>query len=128
MTESRPPGLFAHLSASLASLLGYFRARAELAALEGQEFLAVLVRAALALGVGCLFLCFGYAFLWIGLIALVAAMFQWPWGWCVLGVGVLHLLATLVCAWLAARWWKKPFFPDTLEEFRKDQQWLNRRP
>ncbi|MEI8235035.1 MAG: phage holin family protein [Verrucomicrobiota bacterium] len=124
---SEAAGLSAHLLSLLASLAGYFRARAELAGLEGKEALGALVKAGVVLGVGCLFLCFGYAFLWIGVIALLTTLFHLYWGWCVLAAGILHLLAAAICVLAAGTHWKKPFFPDTLEEFRKDQEWLKNR-
>jgi uncharacterized membrane protein YqjE len=120
-------GLSAHLLALLASLASYFRARMELAGLEGKEAFGAAAKAGGLLGLGCLFLCFGYAFLWVGVITLLALCFPLHWGWWVLAAGGLHLLLAAGCALAAATRWKKPFFPATLEEFRKDEQWLNDR-
>ena len=118
-------GLSGHLLALLASLSGYFRARLELAGIEGKEAAATGIKVAVLLGVALLFLAFGYAFLWIGLIALLATVSPLHWGWMVLAVGVLHLLGVVWCMWGVGALWKKPVFPATLEEFRKDQEWLN---
>ena len=134
MMETMPPpkersapdaGLSGHLLAFLASLTGYLRARLELAGMEGKEAAATYFKVAALLLAALLFLAFGYAFLWIGLIGLIAAVSPWHWGWWVLGIGVLHLLAVAGCAGVVARLWKKPVFAATLEEFRKDQEWLH---
>ncbi|MDD5349925.1 MAG: phage holin family protein [Chthoniobacteraceae bacterium] len=128
--EERPSetaGLSAHLLALLASLAAYFGARLELAGLEGKEALGTAVKAGAVLGAGCLCLCFGYAFLWVGAITLLSTLFPFHWGWWVLAAGGLHLLAAIGCAAVAAARWKKPFFPATLEEFRKDEEWLKNR-
>jgi len=119
-------GLSGHLLALLASFSGYFRARLELAGLEGKEAAATGIKVVALLVVALLFFAFGYAFLWIGLIALLASCSHLHWGWMILAVGVLHLLGVLGCVWIVGMLWKKPVFPATLEEFRKDQEWLNR--
>jgi uncharacterized membrane protein YqjE len=117
-------GLSRHLLAFLASLSGYFRARLELAGMEGKDAALLLFKVAAFLFIALLFVVFGYAFLWIGLIALIAALSQVPWGWWVLIIGLLHLLGAAGCVWGVGRLWKKPVFAATLEEFRKDQEWL----
>ena len=119
------PGLSGHLVALLASLAGYIRARLELAGIEGKDAAAICIKVAILLVVALGFLAFGYAFLWIGLIALIATISHLPWGWMVLAVGLLHLLAAAGAVWVVAYLWNKPVFPATLEEFRKDQEWLN---
>ncbi len=123
--ERSASGLSVHLLALLASLTGYIRARLELAGIEGKEAAAIYLKVAVCLVLAVLFLAFGYAFLWIGILALIAAFSHLYWGWLVLAVGVLHLLGIAGCVWMVFVLWKKPVFSATLEEFRKDQEWLN---
>jgi len=118
-------GLSSHLLAFFGSFAGYFRARLELAGIEGKEASAIYVKVVFLLVLAAAFLAFGYAFLWIGLIAILAKIFPLSWGWFVLGAGVLHLIGALGCAWGMKHFWKKPVFTDTLDEFRKDQEWLS---
>ena len=118
-------GISAHLLAFFAALAGYFRARMELAGIEGKEAAAIYLKVAVLLVCALGALAFGYAFFWIGLIAGIAAHSHLHWGWLVLGVGVLHLLGAMGCAGAICWFWKKPVFTATLEEFRKDQEWLN---
>lgn len=124
--ETEEHGLSSHLLAFLASGLGYFRARLELAGIEGKEAAQIYLKVALLL-VACLVLfAFGYAFLWIGAIALIAGALHFHWGWIVLLVAVLHFAGVAGSAWGILTLWKKRTFTATLEEFRKDQEWLNR--
>ncbi len=120
------PGLSSHLLAFLASGLGYLRARVELAGIEGKEAASVYLKILLLLFAALVLGVFGYALLWIGLIALIAALFHIHLGWLVLLAAVLHFLAVAVAGWGMAVLWKKPVFTATMEEFRKDQEWLNR--
>ena len=119
-------GLSGHLLSFFASLMSYFRARLELAGIEGKDAAAIYIKVAVLLVCAAGLLSFGYALLWIGLIAIIANIAHLPWGWLVLGVGVLHLVGVLGCAWGIGMLWKKPVFTATLEEFKKDQEWLNR--
>lgn len=124
--ETAEPGLSSHLLAFLASSLGYFRARVELAGIEGKEAAQVYLKVA-ALLVACLVLfAFGYAFLWIGAIALIAGALHIHWGWIVLLAALLHFAGVAASVWGVAALWRKKTFTATLEEFRKDQEWLNR--
>ena len=119
-------GLSGHLLSLLASLSGYFRARAELAGIEGKEAAAVYLKVAVVLIAAIGLLAFGYAFLWIGIVALLSTFLYVHWGWLVLGVALLHLVGCAGCALAIVRLWKKPVFTGTLAEFRKDQEWLSR--
>jgi len=127
-TPQEPPasdaGLTRHLLAMLASLAGYFRARMELAGLEGKDAVGLYVKMALLMGMAIVCLAFGYAFLWIGLVVVVSAVTHWPWGWLVLAAGVLHFLGVAGCLYALRSLWKTPVFTATLDEFRKDEQWL----
>ncbi|MEI6350520.1 MAG: phage holin family protein [Verrucomicrobiota bacterium] len=118
-------GLSEHLLSLAGSFTGYLRARLELAGIEGKEALGAYGKVAAFLIGAIGLLLFGYVFLWIGIIAVIAHYSQVPWGWIVLAVGVLHLLGTIACLWGAKAKWGKPLFPATLNEFRKDQEWLS---
>lgn len=121
-------GLSDHVRAFLSSALGYLRARMELAGLETREAAVVYgkVFALLAAAIGLLL--FGYIFLWIGAIAVIALLAGIHWGWITLCVGVLHLAGTGLCLWLVKAGWGKPVFTETIKEFRKDQEWLSNPP
>jgi len=135
MIETTPPpnerpaaegGLSSHLLSLLASLAGYFRARMELAGIEGKDAAALYIKGAVILVIALGLLAFGYALLWVGIIALFATVFHFHWGWCVVVIGLLHLVGAFLGLLAVLRLWKQPVFTATLEEFRKDQEWLNR--
>jgi len=132
MTQTTQPpgpessaGLPEHLRYLLASALGYFGARLELASIEGKEALGTWGRAAALVALALGLLAFGYLLLLLGAVAVLAWLTGWHWGWFALGFGFLHLVGTGVCLWLAKLRWGQPVFPMTFAEFRKDQQWLN---
>ena len=120
------PGFFEHATAWLGTLLAHLRVRIELAEIEGKEaavHYCVLLGLAVA---GFVFVVFGYLFLCLALVFLIA----WAcgggnaWIWVLLGASVLHL-----CAGAGAFFWIKtrlavPMFSATLDELRKDQEWL----
>jgi len=118
-------GLSEHLLSLGSSLAGYLRARLELAGLEGKEAAAIYGKIAGLVAIALGLLAFGYVFFWIGAVALIAHYAKLPWGWIVLAIGVLHLAGTALCGWAAATLWGKPVFTSTLQEFKKDQEWLS---
>lgn len=124
-----PGGLFAQLAALLGAKLAYLRARLELAGLEGKEALAnyaiILALAVTALVV----VVFGYFFLVIALVFLIA----WAcgggnaWIWVMLGAGVLHFIGAAALALVAKTRLSRRMFAATLDEFKNDQEWLTTR-
>jgi uncharacterized membrane protein YqjE len=129
-TENTRPaetaGLFGHFSALIAAKLGYLRARLKLAGIEGKEagiHLAIIV----GLAVGALVaVIFGYFLFVLGLVFLIALAFDNPhaWIWVLLGAALLHFLGAAALLFIAKGRLGAPLFPLTLDEFRKDQEWL----
>ena len=119
-------GLSEHFSGLLASALGYLQARLELAGIEGREAVSTYGKAVAFLCAAAGLVLFGYIFLWIGIMALAAWLLGVHWGWVVLAAGILHFIAALGFAVAAKVKWGKPVFPITVQEFRKDQEWLTR--
>ncbi len=118
-------GFSEHILSMLSSGLGYLKARLELAGIEGKDALLAYGKVAAFVAAAVGLLLFGYVFLWIGIIAVVAHFAHVNWGWITLGIGVLHLLGMAGCVWAAKSKWGTPVFPATLQEFRKDQEWLS---
>jgi uncharacterized membrane protein YqjE len=119
-------GLWGHLAGLLGAKLAYWRARAELAGIEGREA-AVHYGIALGLAVGgIVLLVFSYVFLVLAAVFAIAWMCGGgnAWIWVLLGAALLHLVAA-GGLFLAVRMKiGRPVFTATLEEFRKDQAWL----
>jgi uncharacterized membrane protein YqjE len=119
-------GLFAHLAGLLAAKLAYLRARLELAGIEAREA-SVHYAIILGLAIGALaVLVFGYLFLVIALVFLVAALLgtEHAWIWVLLGAALLHLLGAMILGWIAKVKLSAPMFTASLNELKKDQEWL----
>ena len=119
-------GLFAHLAGLLAANLAYLRARLELAGIEAREA-SVHYAIILGLAIGAMVvLVFGYLFLVIALVFLVAALVGTPhaWIWVLLGAAFLHLLGAAILGWIAKVKLSAPMFTESLNELKKDQEWL----
>jgi uncharacterized membrane protein YqjE len=119
-------GLFAHLAGWLAANLAYLRARLELAGIEAREA-GVHYAIILGLAIGALIvLVFGYLFLVIALVFLVAALIGTPhaWIWVLLGAAFLHILGAATLGWIAKVKLSAPMFTASLNELKKDQEWL----
>jgi len=119
-------GIVGQAQLLLAAILGYFRARLELAGIEGREagthwlkVVSLLVAGLVALVFGWLFLCLGAVFL----IALLCGGGN-AWIWITLAMAVLHLGGGAGLLWAVKAMIAHPVFAATLEEFKKDQQWL----
>lgn len=119
-------GIFGHCSALLAAKLAYWRARLELAGVEGKE---AAVHAAIILGLaiaGLIAVVFGYFFLILALVFLIAQAFGGgsAWIWVLLGAAVVHLVGAVILILIARAKLGTRLFPLTLDEFKKDQEWL----
>ena len=119
-------GFFRHFSALLSAKLAYLRARLQLAGIEGKE---AAVHWAVILGLaagGLAVLVFGYLFLIIGLVFLIALALGGgnAWIWVLLGAALLHLAGAALLILMAKSKLATPLFPLTLDELKKDQEWL----
>ena len=121
-----PDGLFSHLRALLGAKLAYLRARLLLAGLEGKEA-AVHYALIVGLAIGALVISvFGYLFLVIAVVFLIA----WAcgggnaWIWVTLGAAFVHFLGAATLLVVAKGKLSQPMFAATLDELKKDQQWL----
>jgi uncharacterized membrane protein YqjE len=123
---SHKPGFFSHAAACLATLLEYFRVRLELAGMESRE---AAVHGAILLGLaagGLVALVFGYFFFCLGLVFLIALAFDGgnAWIWVLLGMALVHFGGAVGLGFWAKAKLKEPMFSVTLDELRKDQEWL----
>jgi uncharacterized membrane protein YqjE len=123
---SKGDGFLDHLSGLIAAKLAYLRARLTLAGLEGKEA-AVHYAVILGMAIGALVVAiFGYLFLVLALIFLIA----WAcgggnaWIWVTLGTAILHFAGAAALVLIAKTKLSQPMFPITFGEFKKDQEWL----
>ena len=119
-------GFFHHTLALISALLDYLKARLQLAGLEGKEA-GVHYGVIAALGAAAVVVVFlGYFFLCFALVFLIAWLLGdgHAWIWVTLGMAVLHFSVAVACLWMAKTRFGAPVFSATLEEFKKDQEWL----
>jgi len=127
-SRSRNPaghaGLLQNLFALASALAEFFESRFALLAEESKAAaLQVLILA------GCLIfavlLCaVGYIFLITGAVAGLAHLVGISWPWIALGAAALHFIIALVLVLVARSRITKPFFRATLDELKKDREWL----
>jgi uncharacterized membrane protein YqjE len=117
-------GLFQNLFALAGALAEFFESRFALLAEESKAAaLQVLILA------GCLIfavlLCaIGYIFLITGVVAGIAHLVGISWPWIALAAAALHFIIALVLVLIARSRITKPFFRATLDELKKDREWL----
>jgi uncharacterized membrane protein YqjE len=125
--EATEPGIPGHLRNLLASAASYVQARLQLIGIEvgeaGRHYLKLALFALVALAA----LVFGYIFLCFSVVFLLAQATGWSWEWVLLACAGAHLLATLICGIIAWRMIGKSVFSATLNELKKDQEWLKTR-
>lgn len=120
-------GFFGHLSGYLSGLAAYSKARLQLAGLEAKEA-AVHYIIIIALLIGALVIVvFGYLFLCMAIVFAIAALFESRHAWIgvTFGMALLHFGGAVALIFLAKNRFSAPMFTETLNEFHKDQQWLN---
>jgi uncharacterized membrane protein YqjE len=124
--QAKATGLFGHLSALLAAKVAYLKARLELAGIEGREAaIHLAIIGGLAVG-GLVLVLFGYIFFILALVFLVAMAFESPhaWIWVLGGAALVHFIGAGLLLLIAKVRLGVPLFPLTLEELKKDQEWL----
>lgn len=130
-SESRPApvssGMSEQVRTFLSSIAGYFSARLRLATLEGKEAAGHVLKLLLAAGVALIFVVFGWLFLCLGVVFLIATAIggEHSWLWATLGMAVVHLLGATALGFFLKSQIGTPIFPATIEELKKDQEWLD---
>ncbi len=125
--EEAGAGFYRHFLGVLSASLTYLKARLQLVGIEGKEaglhygIAAALIAAALVV----VFL--GYLFLCLAIVFLIAWLLGdgHAWIWVTLGMALLHFAAAVAFVFIAKNKITAPVFSATLEEFKKDHEWLN---
>ncbi len=120
-------GFFGHLSGFTAGFLEYVRVRLTLAGIEAKEagihfgiLVGLLIAAVVMVFIGYLFLCLAAVFA-------IAALLPGPhtWIWLTFAVALLHFGVAIAAVLIVRARIATPVFSATLDEFKKDQEWLN---
>ena len=125
-SRSRPrqTGLIGSLVALASALADFFESRAALLASESKAALIQFLVAAVCLVAAVLFFAFGYIFLLASAVVAVAHMANVSWLWVALAAAGLHFVIALVFLLVAGTGIKRPVFRATMEELKRDREWL----
>ena len=123
-SRPRPTGLIGSLVALASSLADFFESRAALLATESKAALVQFLVAAVCLVAATLFFAFGYIFLLATAVVAIAHMANVSWLWVALGAAGLHFVIALILLLIAGSGIKRPIFRGTMEELKKDREWL----
>lgn len=127
-TASRNPaghsGLLGNALALLSAVVEFFETRLALAAQESKSAavqILILVGCLVFAGALCLM---GYVFLVVSAIVGLAHLAGTSWPWIALIVGLVHFIIALVLLVVARSRITKPMFRETVDELKKDREWL----
>jgi uncharacterized membrane protein YqjE len=112
------------LVALASALADFFESRAALLATESKAALVQFLVAAICLVAATLFFAFGYIFLLATAVVAIAHMANVSWLWVALGAAGLHFVVALILLLIAGTGIKRPIFRGTMEELKKDREWL----
>lgn len=121
------PGLIAGSIHLLRAGWAYLGSRFELALIEGREAGAQWLTAFALLIAGLFVIVFGYFFLVFAIVFAIATAWgrESAWIWVTLGAALVHFAGAAVLLWKVKSLITRPVFTTTLEEFKRDQEWLN---
>jgi len=110
--------------ALLTAAADFFESRLALAAKESKSAalqILIMIGSLLFAGLLCVM---GYVFLIVSAIAGLAHLAGTSWPWIALIVGLVHFMIALVLLLIARSRITKPMFRDTVDELKKDREWL----
>ncbi|HEU4679353.1 MAG TPA: phage holin family protein [Terrimicrobiaceae bacterium] len=92
----------------------------QLASVESKEAAMVGLRLLALVIASVVFAIFGYVLILFFIAFLLAIVFNVSWIWISLGLAVLHFLALAICALIALKSLRSPFFKATAAELKRD--------
>ena len=117
-------GLLENALALLTTAADFFESRLALAAKESKSAalqILIMIGSLLFAGLLCVM---GYVFLIVSAIAGLAHLVGTSWPWLALIAGLVHFIIALVLLLIARSRITKPMFRDTVDELKKDREWL----
>jgi uncharacterized membrane protein YqjE len=121
---ARHSGLLGNVLALLSAVADFFESRLALATQESKSAamqILILIGCLVFAGVLCVM---GYVFLVVSAIVGLAHLAGTSWPWIALIVGLVHFIIAMVLLLVARSRITKPMFRDTVDELKKDREWL----
>jgi uncharacterized membrane protein YqjE len=117
-------GLLANALALLSAVVEFFEARFALVAKESKSAAVQMLILVASLLVAVALSLMGYVFLIVSAIVGIADLLGTSWPWITLIVALLHFMIAMLCLLIARSRMTKPLFRATLDELKKDHEWL----
>jgi uncharacterized membrane protein YqjE len=117
-------GLLGSALALISTAAEFFETRFALLAKESRSAAVQMLILITSLVVAMALSVMGYVFLVVSAIVGLAYLLGTSWPWVALMVAVLHFIIALVCLLIARSRITKPLFRATLDELKKDREWL----
>lgn len=122
------PGFFESVSQYLGSAADYCGARMSLFGIEFKEAAGNYIKLVILVVTAVMFLVFGLVFLVVFLMFAIQRLTNLDWLWILGGFFLVSLGAMAGCLILAWSRLKTKVLAQTIEEFKKDKQWLASKP
>jgi uncharacterized membrane protein YqjE len=132
MSSESPPscnpaghsGLLGNALALLSAVVAFFETRFALLAKESKSAAVQILIMVASLFVAVALCLMGYVFLVVSAIVGLAYLLGTSWPWVALIIALLHFIIALLCLLIARSRITKPLFRATLDELKKDREWL----
>ena len=130
-SESRPSrnpaghsGLLGNALALISAAVEFFETRFALLAKESKSAAVQMLILIASLVVAMALSVMGYVFLVVSAIVGLSYLLGTSWPWIALMVALLHFIIALLCLLIARSRITKPLFRATLDELKRDREWL----
>ena len=117
-------GLLGNALALISAAVEFFETRFALLAKESKSAAVQMLILIASLVVAMALSVMGYVFLVVSAIVGLAYLLGTSWPWIALMVALLHFIIALLCLLIARSRITKPLFRATLDELKKDREWL----
>jgi uncharacterized membrane protein YqjE len=117
-------GLLSNLLATANALVSFVESRLGLVGQEAKSALVHVVVLVVCLAAAAMFCVIGFIFLIASVIAGLVHALHISWVWAALVVALVDFILALFCVLIARNRMTRPMFRASLEELKKDREWL----
>ena len=117
-------GLLGNALALISAAVEFFETRFALLAKESKSAAVQMLILIASLVVAMALSVMGYVFLVVSAIVGLSYLLGTSWPWIALMVALLHFIIALLCLLIARSRITKPLFRATLDELKRDREWL----
>lgn len=111
---------------AISALAEFVHIRLSLLGIEVREAKKGLLLGTILFFSGAFFFLASWAAVWVALAAIISQKFEIAWPQVVLGIALLHALGGVLLFLIGKKCFSKTNFNDSLNEFKRDREWLAR--